>query len=353
MSKCKKVVSVFLVSVLVCAAAFFVLDFESNAAGVTVRSVHNEPTVSEYSGYINLYVNHPTAGYILYTVVWEIIPEEKVESAGTAETSMMNITVNSKNIVLKPYSNHHDSATINVWELTPGGDSLLVKSGVFPYGTTDITLSYGTIDAISLQGNYGTVSTYFGSYVPQVSVIWNDTGASNDGVQGAIESGNDLQEEGNKLQEESNELQKEQNETSKGILGKISDFFGSFFQNLIDSIVSVFVPEDGYFTDYFDRLYEFFSEKLGFLIYPFELMADFIGAYLSIGEGSGQIVISDVVMFDTTLIKATTFDLKGAMSDILGDYYDLYYAFVDCILIFGFVAYGMKKFNSVVGGTGE
>lgn len=87
-----------------------------------------------------------------------------------------------------------------------------------------------------------------------------------------VKNGNKLQEKGNELQQEGNNLQKEQNDISKGIFDKIADFFGSFFSNLMDSIKGLFIPEDGYFSDFFTRLNDFFSDKLGLLYTPIDVL---------------------------------------------------------------------------------
>lgn len=119
---------------------------------------------------------------------------------------------------------------------------------------------------------------------------------------------------------------------------------------IIDGLKMLFIPDDSFFSEYFDKLYKFFSDKLGFLMAPFNIMIDFINKFLSISDGSGNIVIKDFVLFDTVLIKATTYDLKSAFNQILGGHYNIYYAFVDCIILFGFVNFTKRKFDSIVGG---
>ena len=90
-----------------------------------------------------------------------------------------------------------------------------VKTSVFPH------LSSGTLDWVAtyvipkIRCNYR-----FDVYELDSNEIAGFVGQS--GVVGSIDRGNDLQEKGNQLQQEANE-------TSKGILGKITDFFGSFF----------------------------------------------------------------------------------------------------------------------------
>lgn len=67
-----------------------------------------------------------------------------------------------------------------------------------------------------------------------------------------------------------NETEQDTNETTHSIFDSISDFFGSFFSNLI----GVFVPEDGYFTQWFNRVNTLLTDKLGILYYPFSVIID-------------------------------------------------------------------------------
>ncbi len=112
--------------------------------------------------------------------------------------------------------------------------------------------------------------------------------------------------------EKGNKLQQEANETSKGILGKITDFFGSFFENIINALKSLFIPEDGYFSDFFNRLNDLFSEKLGFLYSPIDLFVSFLNALQNVSVGSSPgLVFPELKWEDTVLIPETNvnFDL--------------------------------------------
>lgn len=67
-----------------------------------------------------------------------------------------------------------------------------------------------------------------------------------------------------------NATEQDTNETTHSIFDSISDFFGSFFSNLI----GVFVPEDGYFNNWFDRVNTLLTNKLGILYYPFSVFIE-------------------------------------------------------------------------------
>lgn len=83
-----------------------------------------------------------------------------------------------------------------------------------------------------------------------------------------------------KLQQQLEE-QKEQTETQKGIFKSIIDFFGSFFQNLINAVVSLFVPSASEMSGLFDQLNQFFSDRFGFLYAPFNYIIKLCNVFTS------------------------------------------------------------------------
>ena len=74
----------------------------------------------------------------------------------------------------------------------------------------------------------------------------------------------------NSTLEEGNDIASDTNTTTHSIFDSISSFFGSFFSNL----VGVFVPEDGFFTTWFNNLNTLLTNKLGILYYPFSVFID-------------------------------------------------------------------------------
>lgn len=98
-------------------------------------------------------------------------------------------------------------------------------------------------------------------------------------------------------------IQEEQKETTKGIFGKISDFFAGFFDGITNSLLGLFVPDDDYFSDFFTRLNAFFEEKLGMLYTPIGLFVDLLSA---LGDASGEfagIQFPGIKWEDTYLIE--------------------------------------------------
>lgn len=159
---------------------------------------------------------------------------------------------------------------------------------------------------------------------------------------------NQLIEEGNKLQEESNKLQEEENEISGNILDKISDFFGGFFDNLINLFTSVFVPEDGYFEEYFARLNEFFSEKLGMLYVPIEMLLEFLGMFLDESEVfMPGFYFPGVKWEDMYVIEPQYINLASIIGQI-PDLQDTIYFVSDVVLIFSVIYLLQSKLREML-----
>lgn len=247
--------------------------------------------------------------------------------------------------------------------------------GGFGYSVNEGVMSDGTIVNVNEHAffNINGIKHYFSSYT---SIIFQGTGQDNVGVgfdfegnvQGRLNSGLswtfgisnfsiDLQlyeltdtevaelaaqDKINQSVQQGNELQKEANQTGKGILGKITDFFGSFFDNIINAFKSLFIPEDGYFSEFFNRLNDLFSEKLGFLYSPIDLFVEFLNTILNASVDSDVgLVFPEIKWEDSVLIEKTTvnFDIVNEkMPDLQQKIY-----FVTDIIMVGAVIFLLEK----------
>lgn len=124
------------------------------------------------------------------------------------------------------------------------------------------------------------------------------------------QTGNQIAQTGNQIAQAGNKLQEEANETSKGIFNKISDFFGSFFDNIINAFKSLFIPEDDYFSGFFKRLNDFFSEKLGMLYTPIDLFVKFLTAIKNAGGSDAGIPFPGIEWDGVWLIEPQTISLS-------------------------------------------
>lgn len=178
------------------------------------------------------------------------------------------------------------------WRLVVAGQEYVPFTSSPSAAFFDITVSDAQFDSMGLQCTYnvigktdleentsisssvavvtGTIDEFSISKLSQSSTVVVQDNRGNE----LQEEANKIAEEGNKIAEEGNKLQEESNEIQKNIFDKIADFFAHFFENIINAVKSLFIPEDGYFEDFFSRLNDFFSEKLGVLYAPIDIFVD-------------------------------------------------------------------------------
>lgn len=129
-----------------------------------------------------------------------------------------------------------------------------------------------------------------------------------------------------------------QDDEKVGFFDMVANFFSNFFGNLMNAVKGLFVPDEEYLGDFFTRLNDFFSEKLGFLYVPIDLLIQLLNALLSAEPGTaslplpefsweGQVVLSaqnvnldlskDFPQLQSMLHFATNVMLIGAVLNLL------------------------------------
>lgn len=149
-----------------------------------------------------------------------------------------------------------------------------------------------------------------------------------------------------------NQIAEDTRQTSHGILDKITAFFGSFFQNFIDSLKSLFIPEDGYFTNWFTRLNTLLSAKLGMLYAPFDLVISVLTALGSASTSEAGIPFPELSWDGQVIIPAQTFYFSSLGSSF-SDLRDAVYFGTDVVLLFAFLVLLQRKINLVMRGSEE
>lgn len=140
--------------------------------------------------------------------------------------------------------------------------------------------------------------------------------------------------------------------TRTGILNQITSFFGSFFENIINALKSLFIPEDGYFTDWFTRLNTLLSAKLGMLYAPFDLVISVLTALGSASTSEAGIPFPELAWDGQVIIPAQTFYFSSLGSSF-NDLRDAVYFGTDVVLLFAFLVLLQRKINLVMRGSEE
>lgn len=157
-------------------------------------------------------------------------------------------------------------------------------------------------------------------------------------------------------------VQEEQVETSKGIWGTLKsvlNFINPFSEDffvyklidlLINALKSLFIPSDNFFSNYFNELLNWFSDRLGFLSYPLELILDVLNRILNINFEEPIIQIPNFVEPSTNeaIIHSQTYNLNSLLeNNIFKTCHDIYFILVDAVIVFGLVNLLKHKLEEV------
>ena len=83
----------------------------------------------------------------------------------------------------------------------------------------------------------------------------------------------------------------------------------------MDSIKGLFIPEDGFFSDYFSRLNDFFNEKLGILYLPIDVFVRILTSVNDSHFGVYSLEFPGLVWGDTIVIPKQSLTLGKVMSN--------------------------------------
>lgn len=140
------------------------------------------------------------------------------------------------------------------------------------------------------------------------------------------------------------------------LTNSIKGFFDDLLTGILDGIKKLFIPEDGYFTEYFAAWDLWMTDHFGALYYPFDLMLDILNRFLTLEVPErptitfpaiqvGQYKLSEPVTVD--LINAFAGD--GWFQD-LSSLYEMYKVVVVVVFVFALANLARKKLNSIMGG---
>ena len=105
-----------------------------------------------------------------------------------------------------------------------------------------------------------------------------------------------------------------------------------------------------FFDSYFTDLKDWFSDRLGFLFYPFEIVIDILTKILNINFANPVFNIPDLYepFTNNKIMSATTFDLNSLVqSGALKTIHDIYLFCVDAFIIFELVNLFRRKYEEV------
>lgn len=234
-------------------------------------------------------------------------------SVGYVNTPYLEIDGNNKNISI-----YKQKSSI-LWYYS--GTNYLNVNPLLKFKYTYYTES-SSVAPITVTFNYSLHFDYYD--ISEETYQSASTPVSDKGTENAVEEGNEIAEDTNT---------------------KITDFFGSFFDNLLH----IFVPEDGYFSEWFDKVNELLSEKLGMLYAPFDLVISTLQAIYSADSTETGIPFPGIKWEDTWLVEPFTFTF-ASLGDSFDDLRDKVYFATDTVLVLTFLMLLQSKVKLILEG---
>ena len=174
---------------------------------------------------------------------------------------------------------------------------------------------------------------------------------------------NNLTEEQKQQAKAEVERSQAEEETRKGILATIKEVLSyinplseNFFAYklvdlLLQGLKNLFIPSDEFFSNFFNDLKNWFSERFGFLMYPFELLIEILNRILNINLIEPIIDIPEIVepVTNTKLINSINFNFNDLLeNNVLNTVHNIYLIILDAFIIFGLVNLAKSKFEEVI-----
>lgn len=128
------------------------------------------------------------------------------------------------------------------------------------------------------------------------------------------------------------------------------NFFGSFFQNLVDSVLGLFVPDKEGMADLFAQLDDFFNEKFGFLYYPFDVFFEFVNMITS-NTAEAVITLPGFSIMGHVVWEDITYNFgRVTLLQTIAEYTRMGSG---ALIVFGFIDYLRRFFDKRFGGGGS
>lgn len=133
---------------------------------------------------------------------------------------------------------------------------------------------------------------------------------------------------------------------NQNIFSVITNFFGGFFRNLLNTIKTAIIPESADLLALLQDMNDWFSERFGFIWYPFDLAIDIVAAF-ALGEPDSKITVPEFtinILGGIKLWDAFVVDLDPI------DFLKYVRFFTSTIMCCGTVSLAIRKWDEWIGG---
>lgn len=138
-----------------------------------------------------------------------------------------------------------------------------------------------------------------------------------------------------------------QGQTQK-IQDKLEDVKTGIISGIINGLKSLFIPSDEFFKTYFDDLFSWFSDRLGFLSFPIDLLAQLVEMFLGSSSTDFVVTLPSFEIMGEPLLQETSFNLTQFLNENFGFLLTAIHLGVSVIMVFGFIKLCERKWEEVM-----
>ena len=178
----------------------------------------------------------------------------------------------------------------------------------------------------------------------------NEINSANQNSQKEIDSAKqNSQNEINAAKKNADAIQKNLDDNTGKVNEKLEDVKKGIIAGIIDGLKSLFIPSDDFFKSYFDDLYQWFSDRLGFLMFPIDLILQLVDVFISSSSVDCVLTLPSFSIMDEQLWQEQTFNFTS----FLNEHFSMLVTAIRLVssigLIIAFVNYCERKWEEVMG----
>lgn len=137
-------------------------------------------------------------------------------------------------------------------------------------------------------------------------------------------------------------------ENTGKVTEKLEDVKTGIINGIIEGLKNLFIPSDEFFKSYFDDLYEWFSERLGFLSFPIDLLVKLVDMFIGSSSTDCILTIPTFSISGHQLWGDMPFNFTSFLNEHFKFVLDAIQLVTSIGLVFGFVGLCDRKWNEVM-----
>lgn len=148
--------------------------------------------------------------------------------------------------------------------------------------------------------------------------------------------------------ENTDKLTKNQDENTNKVTEKLEDVKTGIISGIIEGLKNLFIPSEDFFKSYFDDLYSWFGERLGFLSFPIDLLVELSEMFLGSSSTDCILTLPSFSISGFKLWEESSFNLTSFLNENFKFVLDAIKLGTSVILVFNFIHLCERKWEEVM-----